>query len=186
MNKITTIIKTLMWVTVMAFILTGCGIQSPTAVVEASFKEISKGTNGELAKYFIESLSAVEADPTTETTQYSDAQQQTQTLFFSQFQGQVLSETIDGETASVAVEVNSLNMAEIILASMGAAMGAAFSGSELTDEVVEQLILEQFETAQVQTRTGNIALEKIDGQWKIDTASEDFATLIFGEINFDK
>ncbi|MGL6057257.1 MAG: hypothetical protein ACRC17_02935, partial [Culicoidibacterales bacterium] len=59
MNKITTIIKTLMSVTVMAFILTGCGIQSPTAVVEASFKEISKGTNGELAKYFIESLSAV-------------------------------------------------------------------------------------------------------------------------------
>ncbi|MGL6009886.1 MAG: hypothetical protein ACRC1D_10570 [Culicoidibacterales bacterium] len=43
------IIKKLNWVvglTIVSLVLTGCGVQSPSAVVESTFKQIAKGESG--------------------------------------------------------------------------------------------------------------------------------------------
>lgn len=182
MKQILKIIQAIVFVTVISTILTGCGAKSPSAVVEATLAEIAKGENGDMSQYLTETLATEE---TAETEALSPEQEQVQELYFSQFSGKVLSEAIDGESASVAVEITSLNMAEIILSTMGAALGAAFSGGELSDEAMNQIMLEQFQAAQVQTRTGNISLQNIDGEWKVDTTSADFTAVIFGEVDVD-
>lgn len=181
MKHFTKIIQTIFLVASVSLVLTGCGAKSPTAVVEATLAEVAQGENGDMAQYLFETLPTEE----TATAELTAEQKQVQELYFSQFSGKVLSETIDGDNASVTVEINSLNMSEIILATMGQAFGVAFSGTELTDEVVNQIMLEQFQAAQVQTRTGDIALKNVDGEWKIDTASADFTTVIFGEIDLE-
>ncbi|MGL5916931.1 MAG: hypothetical protein ACRCZC_04435 [Culicoidibacterales bacterium] len=97
------IIKKLNWVVglaIVSLVLTGCGVQSPSAVVESTFKQIAKGESGEMSQYLLGALTDEIAAETEEQTELSDAQKQVQDLFFSQFSAKVLSETIDGETAS--------------------------------------------------------------------------------------
>lgn len=159
-------------------ILTGCGVKSPTKVVESYFSEIKKGENAEVANYMLNSVEeTVEKDGDKET---DPKMEEAMKIYMLSLDAKVLSEEIKDNKASVEIELKGINFSNIIMELLQEGLANAFSGNEMSAEDMNNSILEKIKTAKVETRTGKINLSKVDKEWKIETEDEDFISLIFG------
>lgn len=158
------------------FILTGCASQSPSDVVNQYFKEIKEGTNADVSKYLMESI-----EEQTNTVENTEEDNELIDVVFSKLDAKVLNENVDGDTATVEVELTGVNFGNIMLEVIQESIGNMFSGTESTEEDMTNLMLNKAKNSELQTRTGKINLSKVDKKWQIET-DEDVMTLMLGTV----
>lgn len=156
--------------------LFGC----PSEVVNSYFSEIKNGENADLANYLLENVET-QSEDTEKETKEDPKMEEAMKIYLSKLNVEVLSESIDGDKATVEVDVSGLNLSNIILDILQESLSNAFSGTEITDEYMSNSILEKVNSGKEETRTGTISLSKVDKEWKINTDDESFMGLILGK-----
>ena len=175
-------IKIILMIVLSMAIVTGCGAKSPTEVVNHYFSEMKKGENADLANYLLENVELQNKEDNKDKDEESDPKMdEAMKIYLSKLDAKVLSEKIDGDKATVEVEVSGLNFSNIILEIMEESVASIFSGSEMTEEDMSNSVLEKVKSGKIDTRTGTITLSKVDKEWKINTDDESFMGLIFGK-----
>lgn len=175
-------LKMMLMIVLSMAIVTGCGAKSPTEVVDYYFSEIKKGENTDLANYLLENVgSENEKTETKEDEKVDPKMEEAMKIYLSKLDAKVLSEKIDGDNATVEVEVTGINFSNIILEILQESLANAFSGNEITDEDMSNSVLEKVKSGKVDTRTGTISLSKVDKEWKINTEDESFMGLLLGK-----
>lgn len=175
-------IKIMLMIVLSMAVVTGCGAKSPTEVVNHYFSEIKKGENADLANYLLENVELQNKEDDKDKDEESDPKmEEAMKIYLSKLDSKVLSEKIDGDEATVEVEVTGLNFSNIILEILQESLANVFTGNEMTDEDMSNSVLEKVKSGKVDTRTGTISLSKVDKEWKINTDDESFMGLIFGK-----
>ena len=174
--------KVILMVVLAMVIVTGCGSKSPTDVVNSYFSEIKSGKNDELTNYVLENTDTKDTETeTAEETEVDPKMEEAMELYFSKLNVKVLSENIDGDNATVEVEVIGLNYSNIIMELLQESLASAFNGVEMTDEDMSNSVLDKVNNGKEETRTGTISLSKVDKEWKINTEDESYMGLILGK-----
>lgn len=176
-------LKMILMIVLSMVVVTGCGSKSPTEVVDYYFSEIKKGENSDITKYLLESTdSESEKTEGEEANELDPKMEEAMNIYLSKLNAKVLSEKIDGDKATVEVEVTGLSFTDIMLEVLQESLANAFSGTEMTDEQMSNSVLEKVKSGKEETRTGNITLSKVDKEWKIDTEDESFIGLMLGKV----
>ncbi|MEG2936644.1 MAG: DUF4878 domain-containing protein [Clostridium sp.] len=163
-------------------LLTGCGAKSPTDVVTTYFSEIKKGDNAEVEKLLSESMDEeLENEDDTDKEENPEIEKAMKNLM-KKLDAKVVSEEINEDTAMVEVEVSGVNYSNILLQVFQESFANMFSGVEMTDEEMDNMLLEKMKAAEVEDRTGVVNLTKSDDQWKIET-DEDLMGLVLGRAD---
>ncbi|MGX4599566.1 hypothetical protein [Faecalimicrobium sp. JNUCC 81] len=159
------------------FMITGCTSESPSDVVDNYFNELKKGENAKVSEQFINSVNQAESNETKESKDMIEAF----SIYMSKLDAKELSEKIDGDKASVEIELSGLSLGKIMLEVIQGSLENMFSAEENTSENIGKAFLDKTKLAKLETRTGVINLAKIDGKWKINE-DQDLTTLIFGNM----
>lgn len=178
-------IKLVLMVVLSMVVLTACGGDSPTKVVESYFKEIKAGENTDVAKYMLDSIenkenakeNAKENENTNETA--DPKMEEAIKLYFSKLDAKVISEKIDGNNATVEVEMKGLNFGKIMIEVFQDNLSAMFGGDEKAGENMSEDFLAKVKGGKVETRKGKVNLTKSDNGWKIKQ-DNDLISLVFG------
>jgi hypothetical protein len=174
-------IKLMLMVVLSMVVLTACGGDSPTKVVESYFKEIKAGENTDVAKYMLDSIenkeNAKENENTNETA--DPKMEEAIKIYFSKLDAKVISEKIDGDNATVEVEMKGLNFGKIMIEVFQDNLSAMFNGDEKAGENMSEDFLAKVKDSKVETRKGKVNLTKSDKGWKINQ-DNDLISLVFG------
>lgn len=158
-------------------VLAGCGASSPKDVVNSYFKEIKSGENNEVANYIVGTV-----DEQTATNQDKDPKlEEAINIYISKLDAKVLSEKVDGEKATVEVELNGLNFGKVMISVLQENIADIFSGKDQSSEDIGKDFLKTIKTAKEETRKGKINLTKVDNKWKIQQ-DNDLISLVFGSV----
>lgn len=175
-------IKMILMVVLSMIVVVGCTSKSPTDVVNTYFSEIKKGENADLANYLLDSVKSQEEDSeANEEAEEDPKMEEAMKIYLSKLNVKVLSEKIDGDNATVEVEVAGLNFSNMIIETLQESLANAFSGIEMTDEDMSNSILEKVKVGKQETRTGTISLSRVEKEWKINTDDESFMGLVLGK-----
>ncbi|MDK2562235.1 DUF4878 domain-containing protein [Romboutsia sedimentorum] len=172
-------LKLIIMVILSMAILTGCSGKSPSDVVESYFSEIKTGENADVTNYISDTIKE-NTDKKEEKAKEDPKMNEAMKIFMSNIDAKVLSEKIDGDNATVEVELKGFNLSNIVVEILQENLSNMFSGKELKEDEVSQSILEKVKTAKVETRKGTINLSKVDKKWKIKT-DDKAISLIFGK-----
>lgn len=162
------------------FVITGCSSVSPTKVVEAYFSEIKSGENADVEKYLSEAANSAENDSDVEVEE-DPKMNEAIAMYLEKLDAKCISENIDGENATVDVEIKGLNFGKIIVEVLQESISNLFSGSQVDDSEISTSFLEKVSTGEVESRTGKVNLSKADKEWKINV-DDDLMSLIFGSM----
>lgn len=90
-------------------------------------------------------------------------------LLFEKLEWKINKENIEGENATVEVEVTNKDFQVILANYMQKVLKAAFSGEQIGDEQYQTYLIEELqnENVSVTTQTKTINLVKVDGKWKV-------------------
>ncbi len=158
-------------------VLAGCGGNSPTDVVNSYFKEIKSGENNEVSNYIVGTV-----DEQTATDQDTDPKlEEAISIYVSKLDAKVLSEKVDGDKATVEVELNGLNFGQMMITVLQENIADIFSGKEQSSEDIGADFLAAVKSAKPESRKGKINLTKVDNKWKIEQ-DNDLITLVFGSV----
>ena len=100
-------------------------------------------------------------------------------LYLSKLDVKVLSEKIDGDKATVEVEVKGLNFAQLMVEVIQDNLANVFGGEQPTDDQLNAQLLEKVKNGKPQTRKGKINLTKSDKGWQINQ-DENLTSLVLG------
>lgn len=161
----------LLLIAIISTTIIGCSGNTPTKVVEKFFGEIQK-SNLQTDLLLTENAQSKIEETEGEFTQ--DTQKKLQDVM-AKLTFKVNSEKIEGETATVNVTVNSMDLAEVYKNVMKDAVEYIFStslgGEEMSEEeekaYFDKLFNQNLDKTIYNEKTGDISLEKIDGKWKI-------------------
>ena len=103
-----------------------------------------------------------------------DIDAETQKLFFDRLEWKINEVKKDANAATAQVEITNKDYKVIISNYMQKALKAAFGGESMTDQEMENYLIEELKNQETQTATSTVTmqLEKVDGEWRI-TANED-------------
>lgn len=175
-------LKIMLMIVLSMVIVTGCGAKSPTEVVDNYFTQVKKGENADISKYLLENVeSKSEEENVEEDIEEDPKMEEAMKIYLSKLNAKVLSEKIDGDNATVEVEIKGLNFSNIIIEVIQESLSNAFSGTQMTEEDMSNSVLEKVNNGEEETRTGTISLTKVDKEWKINTEDENFMALILGQ-----
>ncbi len=171
-------IKLLLTLIIATLSLTGCTVNGPTDIVETYFREIKNGEIKDVSKYLKESM---EQNTNSEepSEEIDPKMEEVMKILTSKLNAKVISEEIKDDKAVVTVEVEGINFSNIFLEIIGEAFNKAFSGEEMDENAMNDMILEKVKNAQTETRTGKVNLTMVDNEWKIET-DEEIMSLILG------
>ncbi|WP_018591313.1 DUF4878 domain-containing protein [Terrisporobacter glycolicus] len=166
----------------LSMMLVGCKSESPTDVVNTYFTQLKKGDSEEASKFIEETISETE-----EETGDKAAKEKTDEalkIYLSKMDAKVLSEKVDGDNATVEVELSSLNFGNMLIEVMQEGLADAFSGKEVDDDYMSKSLLEKVKSGKVETRTGKVNLTKKDKVWTIKS-DDDILTLMLGKAKLE-
>ena len=167
----------------LSMMLVGCKSETPTDVVNAYFEQLKNG-DSEQANEFIESAMFQEDEETSEgTTEETDeVMDEALKLYLSKIDAKVLSEEIDGDNATVEVEINGPNFSNMMMEVIGESLEYAFSVKEIDDDYMSKSFLEKVKSSKSETRTGQVNLTKEEKEWKIKS-DDNILSLILGKVS---
>lgn len=187
MKKLNKILP-IMLLVFIPFTLISCGSESASDVVKTYLEEVKKGENGEVDKLFADMVEETEeASNDTADAEESQAVNDAMSNVMKKLDYKINSESVEGDIAKVNVTITGANLSQALVSYMQEAMGKmlelAFSGTEISDEesnkIVEEVLVEKLNTAEVQERTNDITLNKVDGNWVIQ-GDDSLTTLLLG------
>lgn len=192
--------KSLLIIMALAFsmvLLVGCGKPSPTKVAGGFLKSYSEPNLSKMNKYLIEDLKSdeEEEDSFNEEVNKLNEEESKEALMYlnrylSKFTYEIIEENIDEENNTASVKVSYVFadgrevFGETLKEMMGQVFGMAFTGSEPSQEEVNQIlvdtVLRKLENAEIveEGLVGNIELEKVDGNWLISELDENSMTVL--------
>lgn len=181
LKKIFILIVTLL--TVCLFV-TGCSSKSPTDVVNAYFTELKKEDSSQAANFIESAISQTEemteqVDGEEESEEFNTTMEEALKIFISKIDAKVLSEEINDDNATVKVELNGQNLANMMLQTVGESILDAFSGQDINEEYMANSLLEKIKDSETEVRNGQINLTKEDKEWKIKF-DENLQVLLIG------
>lgn len=156
-------LKLIMMAMITVFVSVGCSSESPTDAVNNYFDEIKKGSNAQVSELFMDSL-----DTNKENEEESAELNEAMKIYFSKINVNVLSESVENDSASVEVELTGLNFAKITLGVLEESLSKMFEVQENTSENINSEFLAKTKSATTETRKGTINLTKADGKWNIE------------------
>lgn len=156
------------FIIVSTLILTACGAQSPSDVVQGKLNEFQQQGEAHIAELLGSETDEIDAQTTEMMKIYLDS------LSF-----EILSETIDGDQAEVEVEVSGISLATVMGEVFKQSFGLALTNPNFDEDDIAPIWLEAMKAATPETHTGSLSLTKIDGEWQIDTL-ESLEQLITG------
>lgn len=171
-KKLAILIITILSVSMM---LTGCMRKSPSNVVDAYFKELKSGKQAD--RFLTNPIFDEDEEDTDEIMD------ETLKLYMSKIEAKVLSEEVNEDSATVEVEVNGPNLANMMLEVMGESIVDAFSGKDVDDDYMNRSLLEKVKEGESETRTGKVNLTKEDKKWKIED-DDDLMNLLLGDGDY--
>lgn len=179
-KKLTILIITILSLGMMSV---GCKSESPTDVVNSYFAQLKNG-DSEQANEFIESaISQTEEGTSNEAEEETDeTMEEALKLYLSKFDTKVLSEEIDGDNATVNVEINGPNFSNMMMEVIQESLADAFSGKEVDDEYMSRSFLDKVKSSKNEVRTGKINLTKEDKEWKIKS-DDNIVSLMLGKVS---
>ncbi len=187
-------------VCLMAVLLSGCASASPSEVVSSTLDAVKGQDTETLAQYYAGDSSEisggglsdltgefVSVDSMTEAEKTAYDKLVTKMLDFDYTLGD---EHVEGDTASVDVSFASYDIGSAFVQSfssyLGGAVAMAASGAssdEITDGFYRQLSSDLDNLSdKTRTETTTITLTKTDGQWKVDTLSEEAIDAVSGGL----
>ena len=179
----------LLGILVLSLFLVGCKSQTPTDVVQTYFENVKKGDTEEstaLIKSTLVETEEIEEENgiIEESNDEVDAiTKEALEIYLSKLEAKILSENIDGEKATVEVEVTGLNYANLILEVVSESLGRVFEGEDFREEDMNSELLEKVKEGSTEKRTGTVSLVKEDKEWKIES-DDDLFILIMGQADF--
>ena len=98
-----------------------------------------------------------------------DIDAETQKLFFDRLEWKINEVKKDANAATAQVEITNKDYKVIISNYMQKALKAAFGGESMTDQEMENYLIEELKNQEVQTATSTVTiqLEKVDGEWRV-------------------
>lgn len=161
---------------------------SPEEVVDKAMEAIINMDKDELSKYMdIDDLLG-EEEGTINTDAISEEEI---SVLFENIEYKIISSSIDGDSASVNIDIENIDMGmvlgQFLEEAFAFAFSDAFSDKSMSDEEMEvamtDLFLEIIEKNKDNTVSNNvdIDLNKVDGQWKI-AVDEDFQNALTGNL----
>lgn len=170
----------------LSIMLVGCKSESPTDVVNSYFEQLKNGESEQASEFIEDAISQSEeetSDQTKEETEETDEiMEEALKLYLSKIDVKVLSEEIDGDNATVEVELNGPNFANMMMEVIEEALADAFSGEEVDDDYMSKSFLEKVKSSKNEVRTGKVNLTKEDKEWKIKS-DDDVANLMLGKLS---
>lgn len=162
-------------------VMVGCKSESPTDVVNTYFEQIKKGDSEEAGNLIESTISQAEEGTDDKSDESSNkAVEESLELYISKIDAKVLSEKIDGDNATVEVELIGPNYSNLLLEVIEESIADAFSGTNIDDEYMGQKLLEKVKSSKSETRTGEVNLIKEDKEWKIKS-DDDVLNLFLGK-----
>lgn len=159
-------------------ILAGCTKESATSVVEEYFREIKQGTNEQVNEYLIDvAVNKSILDKTTEISLKS--YEKFTDIICSKIEVDIIDEKENKNKATVKVQLQGDNISKIILDTLEENVASEFEGIEVDDKERINIMIDKAKTSELEARTANINLNKIDGQWEID-CTKDMMDFVFG------
>ena len=183
-----------------AMLLSGCASASPSEVVSSTLDAVKGQDTETLATYYAGDSSEisggglsdltgefVSVDSMTEAEKTAYDKLVTKMLDFDYTLGD---EHVEGDTASVDVSFDSYDIGSAFVQSfssyLGGAVAMAASGAsseDITDGFYRQLSSDLDNLSdKTRTETTTITLTKTDGQWKVDTLSEEAIDAVSGGL----
>lgn len=170
---------------ILTFTFIGYSIKSPSKVVETYFQNIKSGTSNTLTLSMFSSIDTFSSD--------SDTKKITDSLInsLSKLDVEVLDESIDDNKATVTVNAKGLSLYTAL-----SEVYASLKTEEFLkkfDDMKENelqtyftsLLLEAINNSQVEERTVNVNLTKVNGKWQIDENEDTLQEVLWG-INEEK
>lgn len=170
----------------LSMMLVGCKSESPTDVVNTYFTQLKKGDSEEASKFIEETISETEEENGDKAAKEKtdEAMDEALKIYLSKMDAKVLSEKVDGDNATVEVELSSLNFGNMLIEVMQEGLADAFSGKEVDDDYMSKSLLEKVKSGKVETRTGKVNLTKKDKVWTIKS-DDDILTLMLGKAKLE-
>lgn len=174
----------------LSMMLVGCKSESPTDVVNTYFAQLKKGDSEEASKFIEDTISETEdeagdkAGDKAADEQTDEVMDEALKIYLSKMDAKVLSEKVDGDNATVEVELSSLNFGNMLVEIMQEGLADAFSGKEVDDDYMSKSLLEKVKSGKVETRTGKVNLTKKDKVWTIKS-DDDIVALMLGQASIE-
>jgi len=170
----------------LSMMLVGCKSESPTDVVNTYFAQLKKGDSEEASKFIEDTISETEdeAGDKAADEQTDEVMDEALKIYLSKMDAKVLSEKVDGDNATVEVELSSLNFGNMLVEIMQEGLADAFSGKEVDDDYMSKSLLEKVKSGKVETRTGKVNLTKKDKVWTIKS-DDSIVALMLGQASVE-
>lgn len=142
------------------------GGDSPKKALENRLKEVKKGDYAQ--EMILGSLQ-----------EGNDFNAETQKLLFEKLEWKILEEKIEGEEATVEVEITNKDFKTIISNYTQKVLKIALSGQGIAEEEMTNYLIEELENDEIETTTSkqSIVLRKQEGKWELADANE-FANVV--------
>lgn len=183
MRKIKKLLATLL-VGISALGLVACGTEGPADVVNEYFTNIKKGNYEEANELFEETLEENINDSNNQ--EFSEEVEKLLMDTLKKIDYKINDEAIDGDTAIINVTVKGPNITNVLLVSMGEAIGKifslAFTNPEISEEdtftIMEELLAENLAKVEIDERTADISLMKTEDGWIMN--EDNLGALVLG------
>lgn len=111
-----------------------------------------------------------------------ESTEETQKLLFEKLEWDIKDEKQDGDIATINIDIKNKNFKKIIENYTQKIIKAAFSEEEITEEQIENYLMEELSNEETEIVTVNqtITMKKIDGKWAIEDTEATIYSLLPG------
>lgn len=112
----------------------------------------------------------------------SELDQEAQKLLFEKLEWNIKEENVDGDTATIELEITNKDFKTVIKNYMQTVLKIAFSGQEINEEQMTNYLLDELKNEEVGLVTENqtIVMKKVDEKWEIEDLEEFMNALMPG------
>lgn len=154
----------------LTLFISGCSLSSPSRTIDKYVKYLKSNNTA----------NAIGIPNTSSSGEILPEADQIAKILYSNIDVKVLKESIDGNKATVNVEVSGIDYGQIVNDVIDANMTYIYWGLTLPREFIYPKILEEVKGASTKTRKGNLTLNKVDNKWEIDF-NDEFYYLMLGQ-----
>ncbi|WP_027702265.1 DUF4878 domain-containing protein [Metaclostridioides mangenotii] len=160
----------------IALVFVGCARQTPSKATEEFFNQISEND-------FYEDMEDFMNFDDEEMTPEQEAEfQEVMVDALKKIKVEVLSEKVDGGTATVKVKLAGVDFADLTVKIFKESLTGYLNGNDVESDINKPFI-EKIKNAKVTEREGTIKLNREDRQWIVDVEDKDFEKLVIGDLD---
>jgi hypothetical protein len=160
----------------IALVFVGCARQTPSKATEEFFNQISEND------FYKDMEDFMNFDDEEMTPEQEAEFQEVMVDALKKIKVEVLSEKVDGGTATVKVKLAGVDFADLTVKIFKESLTGYLNGNDVESDI-NKLFIEKIKNAKVTEREGTIKLNREDKQWIVDVEDKDFEKLVIGDLD---